>query len=78
MRADGVELKTLTRFPPEVWQAFFCKGFGAPIYKMLDHAEARTVCSCNMNTDPRSDHILTCKKYTGSTCSHSRLIFECR
>ena len=30
--------KILTRFPPDVWQAFFCRSFGAPIPKMLAHA----------------------------------------
>ena len=23
--------KSVTRFPPDVWQAFFCRSFGAPI-----------------------------------------------
>jgi len=30
--------KIETRFPPDVWQAFFCRSFGAPIPKMFAHA----------------------------------------
>ena len=26
--------KSVTRFPPEIWQAFLCRSFGAPIPKM--------------------------------------------
>ena len=53
--------KSLTLFPPDIWQAFFCRSFGAPIPKMLAHAHSRTFCSCTMCIDPLGDHVLTCK-----------------
>ena len=37
--------KSVTRFPPDVWRAFFCRSFGAPIPKMLAHTHKRTLCS---------------------------------
>ena len=37
--------KLETRFLPDVWQAFFCRSFGAPIPMMLAHAHSRTLCS---------------------------------
>ena len=40
--------KSETRFPPDVWQAFFCSSFGAHIPKMCAHAHSRTLCSCKM------------------------------
>jgi len=60
--------KLETRFPPDVWQVFFCRSFGlgAPIPKMLAHAHSRTLCSCRMSIDPLDDHVLTCKQHTGS------------
>jgi len=58
--------KPETRFPPDVWQAFSCRSFGAPIPKMLAHAQSRTLCSCKMGIDPLGDHVLTCKQHTGS------------
>jgi len=62
--------KIETRFPPDVWQAFFCRSFGAPIPKMLAHAQSRTLCSCKMGIDPLGDHVLTCKFYSQSQSSH--------
>jgi len=58
--------KNLTRFPPNVRQAFFCTNFGAPIPKMLAHAQSRTLCSCKMGNDSLGDYVLTCKQHTGS------------
>jgi len=40
--------KSVPRFPPDGWQVFFCRSFGAPIPKMLAHAHSRTLCSCKM------------------------------
>ena len=37
------QYKSVTRFPPDVWQALFCRSFGAPIPKMLAHAHSRTL-----------------------------------
>jgi len=39
--------KILARFPPDVWQAFFCKIFrlGASIPKILAHTQGHTLCS---------------------------------
>jgi len=48
-----------TRFPPDVWQAFSCRSFRAPIPKMLAHAHSRTLCSCKMCIDALGDHVLT-------------------
>jgi len=48
-----------TRFPPDVWQAFSCRSFKAPIPKMLAHAHSRTLCSCKMCIDALGDHVLT-------------------
>ena len=66
--------KLETHFTPDVWQAFFCRSFGAPIPKMLAHAHSRTLCSCNMCIDPLGDHVLTCKQHPGSTCGHNHLM----
>jgi hypothetical protein len=66
--------KSVTRFPPDVWQAFFCRSFGAPIPKMLAHAHSRTLCSCKMCIDPLGDHVLTCKQHTGSIRGHNHLM----
>jgi len=52
--------KSVARFPPDVWQAFFCRSFRAPIPQMLAHAHSRTLCSCKMCIDPLGDHVLTC------------------
>jgi len=65
---------SVTRFPPDVWQAFFCRSFGAPIPKMLAHAHSRTLCSCKMCIDPLGDHVLTCKQHTGSIRGHNHLM----
>jgi len=62
-----------TRFPPYVWQAFFCRSFGAPIPRMLAHSHSRTLCSCKMCIDPLGDRVLTCKQHTGSTRGHNHL-----
>jgi len=62
------------RFPPDVWQAFFCRSFGAPIHKMLAHAQSRTLCSCKMGINPLGDHVLTCKQHTGSIRGHNHLM----
>jgi len=66
--------KIETRFPPDVWQDFFCRSFGAPIPKMLAYAQSRTLCPCEMGIDPLSDHVLTCKQHTGSICGHNHLM----
>ena len=66
--------KSVTRFTPDVWQAFFCRSFGAPIPKMLAHAHSRTLCSCKMSIDPLGDHVLTCKQHTGSIRGHNHLM----
>ena len=62
--------KSVTRFPPDVWQAFFCRSFGAPIPKMLAHAHSRTLCSCKMRIDPLGDHVLTYRFYSRPQSSH--------
>jgi len=66
--------KLETPFPPDVWQAFSCRSFGAPIPKMLAHAHSRTLCSCKMCIDPLGDHVLTCKQHTGSIRGHNHLM----
>jgi len=69
--------RLLTRFPPDVWQAFFCRNFGATIpksAKMLAHAHGRTKCSCKMCIDPLGDHVLCCKQHTGSIHRHNHLM----
>ena len=66
--------KIVTRFPPDVWEAFCCRSFGAPIPKMLAHAQSRTLCSCKMGIDPLGDHVLTCKQHTGSIRGHNHLM----
>jgi len=66
--------KILTRLPPDVWQAFFCRSFGAPIPKMLAHAQSRTLCSCKMGIDPLGDRVLTCKQHTGTIRGHNHLM----
>jgi len=66
--------KIETRFPLDVWQAFFCRSFGAPIPKMLTHAQSRTLCSYKMGIDPFGDHFLTCKQHTGSIRGHNHLM----
>ena len=66
--------KSVTRFPPDVWQAFSCRSFGAPIPKMLAHAHSRTLCSCKMCINPLGDHVRTCKQHTGSIRGHNDLI----
>jgi len=66
--------KLETRFPSDVWQAFFCRSFGAPIPKMLAHAHSRMICSCKMCINPVGDHVLTCKQHTGSIRSHNHLM----
>jgi len=44
--SDLSQQKSVTRFPPHVWQAFFSRSFGAPIPQMLAHAHSRKLCSC--------------------------------
>jgi len=66
--------KLETRFPLDVWQAFFCRSFRAPIPKMLAHAHSRTLCSCRMCINPLGDHVLSCKQHTGSICGHNHLM----
>jgi len=66
--------KSVTVFPPDIWQAFFCRSFGAPIPKMLAHAHSRTLCSCKMCTNPLGDHVLTCEQHTGSIRGHNHLM----
>jgi len=63
--------KSVTRFPPDVCQAFFCRSFGALIPKMLAHAQSRTLYSCKMCINPLGDHVLTCKQHTGSIRGHN-------
>jgi len=41
---------------------------------MPAHAHSRMLCSCKMCIDPLGDHVLTCKKHTGSICGHNRLM----
>jgi len=53
---------------------FFLQEFRAPNPKMLFHAAGHTLCSCNMSIDPLSDHVLTCKKHTGSIRGHNHLM----
>jgi len=72
--SDLSKHKSETRFPPNVWQAFSCKNFGAHIPKMLAHAHSRTLCSCKMCIDPLGDHVLTCKQHTGSIRGHNHLM----
>jgi len=72
--SDLSKHKSETRFPPDVWLAFFCKSFGAPIPKMLLHTHSRTLCSCKMCINPLGDHVLTCKQHTGSIRGHNHLM----
>ena len=71
---DLSQQKSVTRFPPDVWQVFFCRSFGAPIPQMLAHGHSRTLCSCKMGIDPLGDHVLTCNQYTGSIRGHNHLM----
>jgi len=64
----------LTRFPPNVWQAFSYRSFRVPIPKMLAHAQSCTLCSCKMGINPLGDHVLTCKQHTGSIHGHNHLM----
>jgi len=64
--------KSVTRFPPDVLQAFSCRSFGAPIPQMLAHAHSRTLCSCKMGIDPLGDLVLTSKKHTGYIRVHQK------
>jgi len=72
--SDLSKHKTETRFLPDVWQAFFCRSFRAPIPTMLAHVHSRTLCSCKMCINPLGDHILTCRKHTGSIRGHNDLM----
>jgi len=72
--SDRSKHKSETRFPLDVWQAFFCRSFGAPIPKMLAHSHSRTLCCCKMCIDPLGDHVLTCKQHTGSIRGHNHLM----
>ena len=63
--------KSETRFPPDFWQAFFCRSLAAPIPKMHAHAYSRTLFSCKMCIDPLGDHVLTCKQHAGSIHGHN-------
>jgi len=66
--SDLSQQKSVTRFPPDVWQAFFCRSFGVPILQMLVHAHNRTLCSCKMGIDPLGDHVPTCKQRLLLSC----------
>jgi len=66
--------RILTRFLPDVWQAFFCRSFRASIRKMLAHVQGRTLYSCKMCIGPLGDHVLTCKQHTCSIHSHNHLM----
>ena len=66
--------KSVTRCPPDFWQAFLCRSFGAPIPKMLAHDHSCTLCSCKMCIDPLGDHVLTCKQHTSSIRGHNHLM----
>jgi len=66
--------RILTRFPPDVWQAFFCRSFRVPIPKMLAHAQGCTLCSCKICIDPLGDHDLIRKQHTGSIRGHNHLM----
>jgi len=66
--------KLETRFPPDVWQAFFCRSFRAPIPKMFAHAHSRTLCFCKLCINPFGDHVLTCRQHTGSIRGHNHLM----
>jgi len=66
--------KILTRFPPYVSQAFSSTIFGAPIPKIIAHAQSRTLCSCKMSINPLGVHVLTCKQHTGSIRGHNHLM----
>jgi len=72
--SDLSQQKSVTRFPPDVWKDFFCRSFGAPIPKMLAHAQSRTLCSCKIGIDPSGDHVLTCKQHAGSIRGHNHLM----
>jgi len=72
--SDLSQQKSVTRFSPDVWQAFFCRSFGAPIPQMLALAHSRTLCSCKMGIDPLGDYVLTCRQHTGSIRGHNHLM----
>jgi len=71
---DTSKHKSVTRFPPDVWQAFWCRSFGAPIPKMLAHDHSRKLGSCKMRINPLGDHVLTCKQHTGSIRGQNHLM----
>jgi len=62
--------RVLTRFPPDVWEVFFCKSFGPPILEMLAYAQGRMKCSCKMCLYPLGDHVLCSQQHTGFIHSH--------
>ena len=72
--SDLSQQRSVTRFPPDIWQAFFCRSFGAPIPQMLAHAHSRTLCSYKMGIDPLGGHVLTCQQHTGSIRGHNHLM----
>ena len=71
-QSDLSAQRILTRFPPDVWQAFFYRSCGVPIPKI--HAQGRTKYSCKMCIDPLGDHVLCCKQHTGCIRCHNQLM----
>jgi len=64
-----------TRFTGEIWVNFFCQALGAPIPPLRAHVVARTQCACqNFVLDQYGDHVLTCKKHTGSISGHHHVM----
>jgi len=48
---------------------------GAPIPMLQAHVVARTKFSCkNVSLDPQGNHVLACKKHTGATRGHNRVM----
>jgi len=64
-----------TRFTGEIWVNFSCQTLGAPIPLLRAHAVARTQCTCRkFELDQYGDHVLTCKKHTGTIAGHDHVM----
>jgi len=64
-----------TRFTGEIWVNFYYQALGAPIPPLRAHVVARTQCACqNFVLDQYGDHVLTCKKHTGSISGHHHVM----
>jgi len=60
-----------SRFTGEIWEIFFCRVLGALIPLLRAHAQ----CACQKFVlDQYGDHVLTCKKHTGTIASYDHVL----